>query len=212
MGMLKRYLLHEKLWVRFAALWVGTLILFVGVWAVSYLFLPEGLLRGRTAAYVLAGDDLAGGSVWLEWLRILAINLGVMFLMVMAPNLLRGENGYPYGYTSAILTTLIYAIVLGTNSFSISQGGKLPPTLEIFGRSGIYEISAYLLAAAATVSISRYRVMGKWPKQTVEAITPPTERAVIQERTLGITLAVIILTAACGWEAYRIAQALAMGG
>ena len=48
--MIKRYLLHEKLPVRFGALWGAVLILFLGAWTLSYLFLPEGVLRGRNAA------------------------------------------------------------------------------------------------------------------------------------------------------------------
>ncbi len=206
--MFKRYLLHENLWVRFGSLLGMVLLVLFGAWMLSYLFLPEGILRGRTAAHALAGDDLLGGSIWLEWLRILAINMAVMFLMMIAPNVIQNENGYPFGYTTAILTALIFGVVLGTDSFSISQGGKLAPTLAIFGRSGVYEISAYALAAAATVSISKYRLVGKWPRQTVEKITPQAAQSMIQERTLGVLLAVALLAAACGWESYRIAQAL----
>jgi hypothetical protein len=85
----QKYLLHDRLPVRFGALLGFVLIAFFAAWTVGYSFLPEGALRGRNVAQALAGNDLVGDSVWLEWLRILAINLGVMFLLVIAPNVIR---------------------------------------------------------------------------------------------------------------------------
>jgi len=94
---------------------------------------------------------------------------------------------------------------IGPNSFTLSQGTKIPPSLGIFGSSGIYEIAAYVLAAAATVSISKYRLVGKWGEKIVSIKTLP----VIRERNVGVLLAMAILVFACGWEAYRVAQAIA---
>jgi len=207
--MFKRYLMHEKLLVRFGALLGVVATVFLCAWILSYFFLPEGVLRGRNAAQVLAGNDLAGGSVWLEWLRILAINLGVVFLLVVAPNVLRTEGDYPLGYYTVALLAIIFGVTLGTNSFTLSLGGKLLPTAAIFGSSGLYEISAYVLAATATASIAKYRLVGKWPKQTIEAIVPPKAKSVIQERNVGILLSITILLIACGWEAYRFSLAIA---
>jgi hypothetical protein len=205
----KRYLMHEKLLVRFGALLGGVATVFLCAWILSYFFLPEGVLRGRLVGQVLAGNDSAGGSVWLEWLRILAINLGVMLLLIVAPNVFRTEGDYPLGYSTVTLIAIICGITLGTNSFTFSLGGKIPPTVAIFGGSGLYEITAYVLAAAATTSISKYRLVGKWPKQTIEAIVPPQARFVVQERNVGLVLAITILLIACGWEAYRISLVVA---
>jgi len=158
---------------------------------------------------MLTGQDLAGGSVWLEWLRIFAINLANMLLVIVAVNFFRTEGGFPLGYGTVILMAASFGVVLGTNSFTVSMGGKMPPSVAIFGSSGLYEITAYVLAAAATVSISRYRLVGKWPKQTVEKVVPPREKSVIQERNMGLIVAIIILLIACGWEAYRFSLAIA---
>jgi hypothetical protein len=166
------------------------------------------VLLGRSVAQLLAGNDLAGGSVWLEWLRILAINLGVVFLVIIAPNLLRTENNYPLGYTTTTVIAMFFGITLGTNSFAVSLGGKLMPTLAVFESSGLYEIAAYVLAAAATISISRYRLVGKWPRQTLETLTPPKEKSALQEQLIGVLLSIAILGMACGWEAYRFSQAI----
>ena len=206
--MLKKYLMHPKLLVRFGALLGVVMAALLGAWILSYLLLPEGLLRGRTAAQALAGNDLAGGSVWLEWLRLLAINLGALFISIIAPNLFRTEKDYPLGYTSTTLVAVVFGVTLGTDSFSLPMGGKMLPTLAIFGSSGLYEIIAYVLAAAATISISRYRLLGSGFKQTVEAIIPPKTKPVIKQRFIGVLLAITILVTACGWEAYRFSQAI----
>jgi hypothetical protein len=206
--MFKKYLLHEKLSVRFSALLGVVVVAFLAAWTLSYLLLPEGVLRGRSVAQLLAGNELTGGSVWLEWVRLLAINLGVVFLVIIAPNIFRTENNYPLGYTSTTMIAMIFGITLGTNSFAVSLGGKMMPTIAVLGSSGLYEIAAYVLAAAATVSISRVRLVGKWPKQTIETITPPESKSVFQEQFIGILLSIVILGIACGWEAYRFAQAI----
>ncbi len=207
--MFKKYLLHEKLLVRFSALLGVIVVAFLAAWTLSYLLLPEGMLRGRSFAQLLAGNELTGGSVWLEWIRLLAINLGVVFLVIIAPNIFRAENNYPLGYTSTSLIAMIFGVTLGTNSFAAPLGGKMMPTIVVLGSSGLYEIAAYVLAAAATVSISRVRLVGKWPKQTVETITPPQAKSVFQEQFIGILLSIVILGIACGWEAYRFSQAIA---
>jgi hypothetical protein len=206
--MFKQFLLHDKLPIRFGSLLGVVLVFFLGAWTLSYLFLPEGILQGRNVGQILAGNDLAGGSVWLEWLRIFAINLVVMLLVIIAPNVFRTEGDYPLGYHTATLIAMMYGVILGTDSFTLSMGGKIAPTVAIFGRSGIYEIAAYVLAAAATVSISKYHLVGKWPKQTIEAIVPPKAKSVIQERNVGVLLAITILLIACGWEAYRFSLAI----
>jgi hypothetical protein len=207
--MFKRYLMHDQLLVRFGALFGMVLIVLLGSWALSYLLLPEGILRGRTAAQVLAGNDLAGGSVWLEWFRLFAINLGILLLVMIAPNILRTAGDYPLGYSTVTLVAAIFGVTLGTNSFALSLGRKLPPSMAVFGSSGLYEIAAYVLATTATISITKYRLIGKWPKQTTEAIVCPQTPSVIRARNLGIVLAIIMLLIACGWEAYRFAQAIA---
>jgi hypothetical protein len=207
--MFKHYLMHDRLLIRFGALLGIVAAIFFGTWLLSYWFIPEGVLRGRTGAQLLAGSDLLGDSVWLEWLRILAINLGVMFLLMIAPNLIRNEVGYPLGYGTVTVIAVIYAVTLGTNSFTLSLGGKLPPTVSVLGRSGPYEIAAYVLAATATISVSKYRLAGKWPKQTLEALLPPQAKSVLRESYVGLILAIALLIIASGWEAYRISQAIA---
>jgi len=207
--MFKHYLMHDKLLIRFGALFGVVMVIFLATWTLSYFFLPEGVLQERNAAQVLAGNDLAGNSIWLEWLRLLAINFGVIFLIIIAPNILRTPGNFPLGYITVGVQAVVFGIILGTNSFTLSLGSKLPPSIAIFGSSGLYEIAAYVLAATATASISKYRLIGRWPKQTTEMIVPPKTKSIIQQRNMGILLAGIILVIACGWEAYRVSLAIA---
>jgi len=206
----KKYLMHDKILVRFGSLLGIIVVIFFSVWVLSYLLLPEGILRGRSIGQALAGNDLAGGSVWIEWLRLFAINLGVMLIIIIAPNIFRTEGDYPLGYITVTLIVIMFGIIIGTDSFTLSMGGKIPPTVDIFGSSGLYEIAAYVLAAAATANIGKYRLVGKWPKQTIEAIVLSKDKWIVQERNVGVILAIIILIIACGWEAYRISIALAI--
>ena len=203
MDVFKHYLLHDRLLIRFMALLGIVVVIFVGVWALSYLFLPEGILRGRSLGQILAGNDLAADSILVEWLRIFAINLGVMLLHVVA-NVWRTEHDYPLGYITVVTLPILYAVTLGTDSFTLSQGGKMPPSLAVLGRSGPYEIAAYILAATATHSIAKYRLKGRWPKQTSEAIVSNHIFRLAREQWIGLVLAIAILLVSNAWEAYRI--------
>ena len=202
-GELARYLLHDDLRVRFPALLLVDAIVLLAAWTLAYLLLPEGLLAGRTGAAVLAGDDLAGGSVLLEAARLLAINLVVVAGAIIAPNLIR-QGGYPLGYGTLAVITAVFGVTIGTNSFAVSLGGKMPPSLEVFGSSGLYEIAAYALAAASTVSIVRWQVAGS----KAERVPAVSDRGAIRQRNAGAVVALVILVLACAFEAYRFSQAI----
>ena len=198
-----RYLLHDDLLVRFPALLVADAAVLIAAWTMGYLLLPEGLLAGRTGAAILAGGDLVGGSVALEAARLLVINLAVVACAIIAPNLIR-QGGWPLGYSSLAVITAVFGVTIGTNSFAVSLGGKVPPSLEVFGSSGLYEIAAYALAAASTVSIVRWQVVGS----KAERVPPVTDRGSIRQRNVGVAVALVILVLACMFEAYRFSQAI----
>jgi hypothetical protein len=161
--------------------------------------LPPGrLLKGRLAGAALAGEGLAGGSVWMEWLRLSAVNLGVMFFVIVAPNVFRSGD-YPYGYATVTLLAVILGITFGTDSSAMSAGGKLAPSAKIFARSGLHEIIAYVLAAAATVSISKYRLMrtGEHTKININPKAKTCPRA-LPLRSKALPISGSALLAECG--------------
>ncbi len=45
--MFQKYLLHDKLLVRFGGLLASIFVIFLGAWTISYFFLPEGVLVGE---------------------------------------------------------------------------------------------------------------------------------------------------------------------
>jgi hypothetical protein len=182
-------------------------MIFVVVWSLAYLLLPEGLLRGRTASAVLAGED-AAGSPWLEWLRILSINIAVAAGVFVLPNLLRTRRGIALGNVAVLVMVTLAAVVTGTNSFSVQAGtsGSLAPSLEILSHPGPYELVAYLLATASAYGIGRWQLEGRWPRSTTRALPPPPPRHV--EMWIGLGAATLILALTAAWEATDIINAV----
>lgn len=66
---MKNLLKSDKIKIRFFGLYLLSLILLFLSWFIGYYFLPEGLLRGRTALSSLAGDS-AASSMILEFFKI----------------------------------------------------------------------------------------------------------------------------------------------
>jgi len=201
---MKNLFLHKRLHVRFLALYATASPLFVLAWILSYYLLPEGVLRGRTGAHFLAGTRAA--STFLgEWSRILFINITIGGLFIIVPNLIRSAGGYPLGYYVPLGWAMLYAGLLGTNSFGLPiPGGRLPPSFAVLVRSGPYEIAAFILLAAATYPISKYQIKGRWPRQKLEPLVPHAGSCLSREERLGLVVAILVLLAANAWEAYQI--------
>ncbi len=193
---------HERLVFRFAALYGLGLLLFFAAWLVSYRFLPEAVLRGRTLAAVLAGRD-AADTFFLEFVRIAGINLVIAAVFVLVPNRLVAVGRLPLGYVPPLVWAVIYGVVIGTDSFTfISGGGRLAPSLTVFGRSGLYEIAAYCLLAASTHDIAVSRSRSLLSMRSEPIVPRPSLRARVH--LPGVITATLLLMAACAWEAYRI--------
>lgn len=136
---------HDRVVVRFVALWALCLGLFLAAWTLSYWFLPEGLLR-RTGGPGPLSESAA--TVGGEFVSIFAWNLGFA-VIVVAANTLRSVRT-PMGYLVVLVMWVQGAVIWGTNSLTV-QAGRLAPSLEvILGRSGVFELSALVAIAVAT--------------------------------------------------------------
>jgi hypothetical protein len=198
-GHLRRFVCHERLGVRFAALGTLAAAALLAAWTVSYLAFPEGVLRGRTAAAALAGTE-AAASFWAEWARLAAVNLVVGTLPVLA-NSTFAYRGYPLGYLLPLLWAALYGVTLGTNSFTIPLPEPMAPSLAVFGRSGVYEIAAYVLVTVATHALPRANVTRFFPPTSSLNSPRPHIRHV---QWVGVGLAIALLLAASAWEAFGI--------
>lgn len=142
-----RYLEHKKVAVRFLSLYLLGLALFFASWNLSYLFLPEGILRGTLPFTKLAGAE-AAGSLLKEFFTIFGVNL-LGFLAIIIGNYILRVRSIAFGYLIPLAWMAMYGLILGTNSFSIQLAEPLAPTLAVFGRSGLYEMAAAIILVPA---------------------------------------------------------------
>jgi len=191
---------HRNILVRFFSLYLLGLLCFYITWTISYFFLPEAVLRNTGFLAKLAGNEAAGHPV-LEWLKIFGLNL-IPCLIVVVANLYVIGRTFPLGYLIPLEWMIHYAILLGTNSFSIPMDHPLPPSLAVFGRSGLYEIAAYTWIAVATYAISRYRFRSFFSRP--EPIEQKSRSLTLFDK-LGILAALLILLLANLREAWMIA-------
>jgi len=145
LGRLSGYVNHDNVLVRFVASWLVFTTLFVAAWYVGYYLLPEGILRG--AAGVGARTPFLG-DVRTEFLSILGFNL-LFTLILVGANTFRSVET-PLGHLVLLVTFVQGGLVWGSNSLVI-QAGRLEPSLAVaLGRSGLYELTAFVAIAVAT--------------------------------------------------------------
>lgn len=141
------WLKSERALVRLVALWLICALLFTIAWTMSYYLLPEGILRGR----LLAGRiPVETPQVLTTFLRVFAVNLLIACGLVVLSNLFRvGDT--PLGYLVVMGHSIVYAMLLGTNSFGMPAPQRFAPSLRtVLARSGGFEITAYIAIAVAT--------------------------------------------------------------
>ena len=191
-----KFLFNDSIIVRFISLFMIGAILFTGVWYLSYYFLPEGILQGKTSSAIIVGADVAP-TMLEEWGTIAMWNLGFLLLIVLV-NLIRYLDRFPLGYVPPLGQIALYAIFLGTNSFSIPMAEPMAPTLAVFGRSGPYEMIAFILMAVATYNQSRIALTQEMHSlKDLHRISPVPRLSLEQWVGIGVAITLIILA---GWR------------
>ncbi len=197
------YLEHEKVVVRFLSLYLLGLALFFVSWTLSYLFLPEGLIRGLLPFTKITGDA-AAESLLKEFFTIFGVNL-MGFLAIIIGNYILRVRSIAFGYLIPLAWMMMYGLILGTNSFSIPLAEPLAPALTVFSRSGLYEMAGAVLLAVATNSISTNR---SETFRSPSTPVPKQERSSLKpDQWIAATLSILILAAAALREAYMVMQA-----
>lgn len=178
---------------------MGLVLLFLS-WTAAYYLLPEGMLREVGLPGALAGES-AAGSLGEEFSRILLLNL-FAFTVIVAGNYILRVKYFSFGYLVPLAWMIMYAITLGTNSFTISLGEPLAPSLAVFMRSGPYEMMAATLLAVATDNIS-----ANYSDNFFSSSNPvPADRRapMTRERWIAVATSLAILALAVFREAYLI--------
>lgn len=172
----------------FAALLAAAQALFWAAWWFGYRFLPEGALRGRTGAAALPLENL--DPLWRA-LAVLAWNAFAACVFVAGANLLRVRQ-LPLGFVPPLAYWAMYGLILGTNSFAVPMAERPTPSPALFfQRSGVLELTAYLVVAAATAGRARWRQEG-WLGGPVKRLEPRPPQPV--ERVM-LALAAVLLIA-----------------
>jgi hypothetical protein len=160
-----RYVNHDDVLVRFVSLWVVVASVFTTAWILSYLFVPQGLLRGGNPG---ASTGYAG-SITGEFLWLFGWNVGVSLIAIGA-NTLRSVNT-PMGYVIEVVQAPWYGAVWGTGSLAIGTGERIAPSLAVLvERSGPMEITAIVAIVVAT------RGVMIWHQQSGPRWKEPFER------------------------------------
>jgi hypothetical protein len=193
-----KFLFNDSIIVRFISLFVIGAILFTTVWYLSYHLLPEGLMRGKTGAAIIIGSD-AAPTMLEEWGKIVLYNLVALFVIVLI-NFIRYRDRFPLGYITPLGLIALYAVFLGTNSFSMPMPEPMAPSLAIFGRGGPYEMIAYMLVAVATYNQSRIALT-----EEILRISPVPRMSLEQWAGVGLAIAMILLA---GWREAAMIMAL----
>jgi len=188
-----KFIYHE----RFVFLWLVSFTLFFVVWVLSYLLLPEGVLRGRLLSASLLGKDV---NFLDTFVRIFAFNFligGVLVSIVC--NFFR-VAGLPLSYAAIWGQISLFGILKGTNSFLYPYPTMLDSVMG-FLRTGLWEFTAYILMASAFVSLGRYE-QKSW--LSFETTRIPESRSLSPGEKRGYLLGVVILFASAATETLAI--------
>ncbi|NHN42973.1 hypothetical protein G9C85_15235 [Halorubellus sp. JP-L1] len=197
-----RYVNHDDVIVRFVSLWIVVASAFTAAWVLSYLVLPQGLLRGGNPG---ASTGYAG-SITREFLWLFGWNVGVS-LIAVAANTLRSVNT-PMGYVMQVVQAPWYGAVWGTGSLAIGTGDRIAPSLAVLvERSGPMEITAFVAIVVATrgVMLWQQNTGPRWKEEFVR-VRSPSDWSLTRREWALLVGGYLLLAVACYREAVAIAQ------
>ncbi|MFC6942583.1 hypothetical protein ACFQE8_21900 [Salinirubellus sp. GCM10025818] len=197
-----RYVNHDDVLVRFVSLWVVVASVFTAAWILSYLFLPQGLLRGENPG---AATGYAG-SITREFLWLFGWNVGVSLIAIGA-NTLRSVNT-PMGYVIEVVQAPWYGAVWGTGSLAIGAGKRIEPSLAVLvERSGPMEITAIvaIVVSMRGVMIWHQKSGPRWKEEFVR-VRSPSDWSLTRRELALLVGGYLLLAIACYREAIAIAE------
>lgn len=155
MSTVKKMLTHANVFVRAISLWILCFAFLIVAWFIAFYFLPYELLKGVfPSAYLPLGNNFLSA-----FFAIFLFNLVIGCGFTVAANLISAKS-IPLGYLYPLVQVSLFGIFLGTNSFAISQGGRLFPSLTLVTGAGFYELTAYIFVAAAIAKLTLWNQTG----------------------------------------------------
>ena len=184
--------------VRVGTLWVLCFVLLTVTWFVSYYFLPVGVIRDVfPSAYLPLGNSFLSA-----FLIIFFFNLLVGCGFTVALNLLSAKS-VPIGYFYPLVQICLFGIFLGTDSFTLSHGGRFFPSPNLVIGAGFYEFTTYILVVLATAKFTMWNQTG-WLSGSLERVKMRRELKLARSEGFTLVLAVLLLVAAAVIEANGI--------
>lgn len=145
-----------------------------------------------------------GSSFLSAFLVIFSFNFVVACGLTSALNLLSAKS-FPAGYLYPIITSSLLGVFCGTNSFAISQGGRLFFGVKLLTGSGLYELTAYIFVAAATARLTVWNQAG-WLSGDLERVNQKPVKPTKSEMPV-LAFGILFLLAAAAIEAHGIVKA-----
>jgi len=195
MSTVKKMLTHGNVFVRAISLWILCFALLIVAWFVAYYFLPYEVLKGVfPSAYLPLGNSFLSA-----FFAIFLFNLVVGCGFTVGANLISAKF-IPLGYLYPLVQVSLFGIFLGTNSFAISEGGRLFPSLALVTGAGFYELTAYILVAVATAKLTLWNQTGLLGG-SLERIKKTREIKLVRSELFVLVFGVLLLLAAAVMEA-----------
>jgi hypothetical protein len=197
-----RYANHDDVLVRFVSLWLVVASVFTTAWVLSYVSLPQGLLRGGNPG---AATGYAG-SVTREFVWLFGWNVGVSLIAVGA-NTLRSVHT-PMGYVIEVVQAPWYGAVWGTGSLAVGTGERIVPSLTVLvERSGPTEITAMVAIVVATRGVMLWHQESgpRW-REEFERVRSPSDWSLNRRERALLVGGYLLLAFSCYREAVAIAR------
>ena len=192
---------HESVLVRFVSFWALIATVFTIAWVGSYLWLPQGLLRG---GHPVAGLEFAG-SIPREFLTLFGWNVAVSLVAIGANTFRSVET--PLSYLVLGVQSIQYGIVWGTGSLAVGSGARIVPSVTvILDRSGQLEITAIVAIVVATREVMLWhQASGPRWREPFDRVRSPRDWSFGRADLILLGIGYLLLAAAAYWEAVAIA-------
>lgn len=202
-------IVDDNIYKRIGWLYAFFFLIFISVTILSYFLLPHALFRG---VHPIVSRLEFSSTIWISTFKIFGYNL-IQTSLIIGANLIAqkfrilNNKFIPIGYFAFLGIIIIAALYNGTWSFEVVTEApslylRLVSTFDVFHRSGLLELSAYLLAAAVSFKFTLWYSDGK---KIIKSKNLRNIKLSISEKIIFI-LVFVLLFCGASIESYRIIQ------